>query len=134
MSTPTTLFIQLLRVIPNLRTINEYVKLKADGFMDLNVDILYRKRDTTRIAVAHNYIQNGAVIPDPDMELLGDFKNQTVEAKTFQNIYAYSAVEDGNDALQDELNQFLWMWLNNLIEQGHQAVQGNTLTHTWMCC
>ena len=122
MSTPTTLFNQLLRVIPNLRTVNEYVKLKADGFMDLHVDILYRKGDTARIAIAHNYIQNGDTISDPDMELLVDFKNQTVEAKTFQNIYAYSEVEDGNDALQDELNQFLEMWLNNLIEQGHRAV------------
>jgi len=90
--------------------------------MDLHVDILYWEGDTARIAIAHNYIQNGAVIPDPDMELLVDFKKQTVEAKTFQNIYAYSAVEDGNDALQDELNQFLAMWLNNLIEQGHKAV------------
>ena len=122
MSTPTTLFNQLLRVIPNLRTVNEYVKLKADGFMDLHVDILYRKGDTARIAIAHNYIQNGDTISDPDMELLVDFKNQTVEAKTFQNIYAYSEVEDGNDALQDELNEFLEMWLNNLIEQGHKAV------------
>ena len=122
MSTSTTLFNQLLRVIPNLRTVNEYVKLKADGFMDLHVDILYRKGDTARIAIAHNYIQNGDTISDPDMELLVDFKNQTVEAKTFQNIYAYSEVEDGNDALQDELNEFLAMWLNNLIEQGHKAV------------
>ena len=122
MSTPTTLFNQLVRVIPNLRTVNEYVKLKADGFMDLHVDILYRKGDTVRIAIAHNYIQNGDTISDPDMELLVDFKNQTVEAKTFQNIYAYSEVEDGNDALQDELNQFLEMWLNNLIDQGHRAV------------
>ena len=122
MSTPTSLFNQLLRVIPSLRTVNEYVKLKADGFMDLHVDILYREGDTARIAIAHNYIQNGDVIPDPDMELLVDFKNRTVEAKTFQNIYAYSEVEDGNDALQDELNEFLEIWLNNLIDQGHKAV------------
>ena len=59
MSTPSTLFNQLLLVIPNIRTVNEYVKLKADGFMDLNVDILYRAGDTARIAIAHNYIQNG---------------------------------------------------------------------------
>jgi len=122
MSTPTTLFNQLLRVIPNLRTINEYVKLNAEGFIDFHVDILYRKGDTARIAIAHNYIQNGDTISDPDMELLVDFKNQTVEANTFQNIYAYSEVEEGNDALQDELNEFLEMWLNNLIEQGHKAM------------
>jgi len=122
MSTPTTLFNQLLRVIPNLRTVSEYVKLRSDGFMDLHVDILYRKGNTARIAISHNYIQNGDTISDPDMELLVDFKNQTVEANTFQNIYAYSEVEEGNDALQDELNEFLEMWLNNLIEQGHKAV------------
>jgi uncharacterized protein YqiB (DUF1249 family) len=122
MSTQSTLFNKLRRVIPNLRTVSEYVKLKADGFMDLHVDILYRKGDTARIAIAHNYIQYGDVIPDPDMELLVDFKNRTVEAKTFQNIYAYSGVEGGNDALQTELNEFLEMWLDNLIDQRHKAV------------
>jgi uncharacterized protein YqiB (DUF1249 family) len=122
MSNPTTLFTKPLRVIPDLRTSQQHVILKADGFMDLSVDILNRKGNTARISIAHNYIQNGHVTPDPDMELLVDFKNQTVQAKTFQNIYIYSEVENGDDALQSELNKFLEMWLNNLIDQGHNAV------------
>ena len=59
---------------------------------------------------------------NPDMELLVDFKNQSMEAKTFQNIYAYSEDEERNGTLQNELNEFLEMWLNNQIEQGHKAV------------
>ena len=50
--------------------------------MDLHLAILYRANDTARIAIAHNYIQNGDVIPDPDMELIVDFQHQTVNAKS----------------------------------------------------
>lgn len=120
MTNSNTPYKKLILVIPNLKALKQYTKLTADGYMDLHVDILSRGNDTTRIAIAHNYIQNGDVIPDPDMELLVNFKKQTVEAKTYQNMYIYSDVQDGDDALQVELNNFLDMWLDNLIEQGHQ--------------
>ena len=54
-STPTTLFNKPLLVIPNLRTVNQHVKLKADGFMDLNVDILYRKGDVSIILICKQF-------------------------------------------------------------------------------
>jgi hypothetical protein len=120
MANPTTLYRKLLTVIPNLRAVQSHSKLTADGYMDLHLDILYRANDTARIAIAHNYTENGDVIPDPDMELVVDFRGQTVNAKTYQNLYVYSVVEDGNEALQRELNEFLDMWLDNLIEQGHK--------------
>jgi hypothetical protein len=87
--------------------------------MDLHLDILYRANDTARIAIAHNYTENGDVIPDPDMELVVDFRKQTVNVKSYQNLYVYSQVKDGDQLLQRELNEFLDMWLDNLIEQGH---------------
>lgn len=120
MTNPTTLYRKLLTVIPHVRTVQQHTKLTADGYMDLNMDILSRTNDTVRIAIAHNYTQNGDVIADPDMEILVDFKHEIAEAKTYQNLYIYTAVQDGDDELQTELNQFLGMWLDNLIEQGHK--------------
>jgi uncharacterized protein YqiB (DUF1249 family) len=120
MDISTTLYGKLLVVIPNLKAVQQHTKLTADGYIDLQVDILSRANDTARIAIAHNYTQNGDVIADPDMEILVDFKHQTAEAKTYQNLYIYTEVEDGDDDLQTELNQFLDMWLDNLIEQGHK--------------
>ena len=119
MANPTTLYRKLLTVIPNLRAVQSHSKLTADGYMDLHLGILSRANDTARIAIAHNYTQNGDVIPDPDMELLVDFRRHTVNAKTYQNLYVYSVVEQDYKKLQGELNEFLDMWLDNLIEQGH---------------
>jgi hypothetical protein len=89
MATSSALYDKLLAVIPNLKAVQQHTKLTADGYMDLQVDILSRANDTARIAIAHNYTQNGDVIADPDMEILVDFKRQTAEAKTYQNLYIY---------------------------------------------
>jgi uncharacterized protein YqiB (DUF1249 family) len=120
MATSSALYTKLLVVIPNLKAVQQHTKLTADGYMDLHLDILSRANDTARIAIAHNYTQNGDVIADPDMEIFVDFKRQTAEAKTYQNLHIYSEVQDDDDDLQTELNQFLDMWLDNLIEQGHK--------------
>ena len=120
MTKSSSLYTKLLAVIPNLISLQQYTKLIADGYMDLHVDVLYRANDTVRISIAHNYTQNGDVIADPDMEILVDFKHQTANAKTYQNMYIYSEVQGDDDPLQTELNQFLDMWLDNLIDQGHK--------------
>ena len=120
MGMPSNPYKKLLRVIPDLLSIKEYRKLEAGGFMDLHVDILYKEGNKIRIAMAHNYIKNGDVCPDPDCELDVDIKAETVNMKTFQNIYIYSVVEDGDEKLQKELNEFLDLWLTNLIDQGHK--------------
>jgi hypothetical protein len=43
----------------------EYMKFKSYGLMDLNVDRLA----PDRIALAHNGIQNGDLMADPDVEV-----------------------------------------------------------------
>ena len=116
---------RLVRVIPNLYSIKESGKSEAPGFMGFNLDILQRKRDVLRIAIGHYYKHpSGDMIPDPDMEIMVNRKNETAEALTYQDIYGYQAVyaEDGscNQTLQHSLNEFLLMWLNNLQEQGHK--------------
>ena len=119
MANPTTMYRKLITVLPNLRAVQSHSKLTADGYMDLHLDILSRANDTARIAIAQNYIHNGDIIPDPDMELVVDFKNRTVNAKTYQNLYVYSVVVEDDKKLQRELNEFLEMRLDNLIEQRH---------------
>ncbi|MCG7850541.1 MAG: hypothetical protein MIO93_15395, partial [ANME-2 cluster archaeon] len=81
---------------------DEYLKLKSGCFMDLNIDHLCHKdsEDSIVIAIAHNYIQNGDVMADPDMEIKIIPKMKMVEALSFQQdnmgIYQQVYLEDGN--------------------------------------
>ena len=106
---------------------DEYLKLKSSGFMDLNIDHLSHKDNENNIviSIAHNYIQEGDVMADPDMEIRIIPKMKMVEALTFQQdnmgIYQQVYLEDGRyviPKLKNELNDFLNFWLKNLIEQG----------------
>ena len=105
---------------------DEYLKLKSGIFMDLNVDHLSHKDDENSIviSIAHNYIQDGDVMADPDMEVKIIPSMKMVEALTFQQdstgTYQKVYLEDGRfyPALKKDLNDFLNHWLKNLIQQG----------------
>jgi len=114
------IYARLLHVIPNLRNIGTYAKLSASGFMDLHVDIINKNGNVWRISLAHNYKAGGNVIPDPDMEVTVDFYHEMAQAETYQDTYAYRVTDDARS--KKELNEFLLMWLGNLIEQGHKVV------------
>jgi uncharacterized protein YqiB (DUF1249 family) len=118
------IYTRLLQVIPNLRNIGAYAKLSATGFMDLHVDILNKNGNVWRVSLAHNYKAGGDVIPDPDMEVTVDFKNETAEAETYQDTYLYREAKD--DRSKKELNEFLLMWLGNMIDQGHKMVNSSS--------
>ena len=125
MNTQKEIYKRLVRVIPNLYSIQESGKSESPGFMDFHLDILQRKGDVLRIAISHYYKhQSGDMIPDPDMEVMVNRKNEIADALTYQDTYGYQEVyaEDGsrNQLLQHSLNEFLLMWLNNLYEQGHK--------------
>ena len=101
------------------------------GMMDLNYDHLgCRKLDLGNyvsydIALAHNYIQNGDVMADPDMEIRIYPEIKYAEALTYQldglGIFQQVYPEPGKvyPKLKRELNQFLNQWLKNCIDQGH---------------
>jgi uncharacterized protein YqiB (DUF1249 family) len=104
----------------------EYMKFKSPGLMDLNVDRL--SKDT--IALAHNGIQNGDVMADPDVQVKIYPEVKAAEALTFQNDYLgiYQEVypEPGKyyPKLKKELNEFLSDWLKTMIEvQKYQLVE-----------
>ena len=108
----------------------------CEGLMDLHFDLLsvvkHSGYSEVRIALAHNYIQNGDVMADPDMEIrvfLNDdpnfrFSQDTAEALTFQQanpaiyqrVYVDGAVNMG---YKKQLNTFLITWLSNALDQGH---------------
>ena len=105
---------------------NEYIKLKSGIFMDLNIDHLSHKDDDRSIVIslAHNYVQDGDVMADPDMEVRIIPSMKMVEALTFKQdstgTYQQVYLEDGRfyPTLKKDLNDFLNYWLKNLIEQG----------------
>ena len=64
------------------------------------------------------------MIPDPDMEVTVDFDRETAQAETYQDTYVYREAKD--ERSRKELNEFLVMWLRNLIEQGHKSVDSSS--------
>jgi len=90
-----------------------FIKLEASGFMNLNIDRL----GSYRIAMAHNYIQNGDVCPDPDMEISINHQYKTARPDTYQDVYRFDQV-DGDPNMQRKLDEFFAFWLKNLFAQG----------------
>jgi len=101
-------------------------KSRSKPFMDLSFDCLSLNESVAQIALAHNYIQNGDVCADPDMEIRLNLKTGEAEALSFQQamppIYDVVYPEPGmvNPKLKKSLNSFLSSWLGNCIEQGHK--------------
>ena len=105
--------------------IKEHATFKSEGFMDLHIDVLEENEKMKHISLAHNYIQNGDVMADPDMEILIHKSTNTAEALTFQqDPYIFQRIYDSNgkanQKLKKALNSFLNQWLTNIINQGHQ--------------
>ena len=104
--------------------LTEYKKFKNPPYMDLSVDILDDTAECKKISMAHNFIQNGDVMADPDMEICIHPKLKMAEALTYQldslGIFQRVYPEPGkvNIKLKEQLNKFLNQWLTNLINQG----------------
>lgn len=108
----------------------DYRKLKSDGYMDLSIDRLMTIPKAIHFALAHNSVQNGDVMADPDMEICYVLADEPyIEARHYQNDFAgaFSSVERGNTT-QKELDSFLGTWLRNLLEQGHALEAGAPVT------
>jgi len=132
----SSIYNKLLKIIPNLieylkqgKQHGKSVKDTKGGLMDLNYDFLGKdKNGNYLIALAHNFVQNGDVMADPDMQIRIIPDMEAAEALTFQqssgDVYqeVYSE-KDGkqlvNLKLKKDLNAFLSQWLTNIIKQGH---------------
>ena len=101
------------------------IKIKNDGYLDLNIDYLGTYHQYDRYAVAHNFIQNSDLMADPDMEFLdiqGAFVPISYQLDSL-GVY-HRAVTENNGTLQwnrkmyKDLLNFIKMWANNLKIQG----------------
>jgi hypothetical protein len=76
------------------------------------------------IALSHYYKhETGDMIADPDVVLFVDFDNKTATARTFQDTFGFQDVMSGgviNTKLEQSLNEFVVMWMENNISYGHQ--------------
>ena len=108
----------------------EHVQIVHKPYMNLSVDRLTSEHEgTIRISMAHNFIQNGDLMADPDMEIRIYPDLKAVEALTYQldslGIYQVVYPEPGKvfPKRKTELNRFLNQWLTNLIDQGFYLPQ-----------
>lgn len=121
------IYSKLLKVCPDLHTIDSHRKSVVGGaIMDLSLDVLSRSDNKIVIALSHYYKHpSGDMIADPDMEVAVYPKQQTAEALSYQDSYIYRTVYSQDRIQVDakakkDLNDFLYIWLSNLIEQGHR--------------
>ncbi len=126
MTIQNKIFDQLLLIIPNLkhRKTAGKSKLDSESMMDLNLDVLDKKSNTSLIALSHYYKhQSGDMIADPDMQIYVDFVSKTASAETYQDSFGYQDVLASGELdikLEQSLNEFLHMWLGNNISYGHK--------------
>jgi len=119
----------LLKVVPDLKDIEEHGKSQVKGFMDLNLDILGPAERGTRIALSHYYKHSsGDMIPDPDMEFMVNFEDEWIEPLTYQDSTRYQEVYFNDftrfdPGLRKSLHEFCFMWFSNLYEQGHRILK-----------
>ena len=110
-------------------TFKEAKKMKSGAFMDLNLDFLISADKGIVISMAHNFVQNGDVMADPDMEIRIVKSAQMVEALSYRqdamgindSVYTDEAEMRFSPRLKKELNRFLNTWLKNLINQRFSA-------------
>lgn len=120
--------------LPDLRPETVY-RLRAEGFMDLVVEVLSLDRETGAVvlSLAHYFEQHGDLCQDPEIVVRAfppsDERPGVLEALTFQQaippIYHEVYPEPGKvvPRLRPELNEFLTTWLRNLEAQGHRPMR-----------
>lgn len=107
-----------------------YSKSHTNGFMDLVLERVEHMDGASgnsgvAFSLAQYFRQNGDLCKDPEMVVIVYPTLKMVEALTFEQslppIYQVVFPELGKfyPQLRKELNGFLRLWLNNLIDQGH---------------
>lgn len=95
-----------------------YMKYGTPNYMDLNIEII----GDNRLAMAHNYVLNGDVMADPDVEFTVDKKNRMLYPQTYQqDSLQYFERVDGDSTRARELNHFMHEWLTNVVDQKYKV-------------
>lgn len=95
-----------------------YIKYGTPHFMDLNIEII----DDNRYAMSHNYVLNGDLMADPDVEFTVDKDNRLLYPESYQqdNLQFYQRV-DKDPVAAHQLNEFMDEWLNNIQENQYKV-------------
>ncbi|CAG5086813.1 DUF1249 domain-containing protein [Parvicella tangerina] len=132
---PSQNYQKLIKVAPDIeeRLLDGqevYGKSKVAGFMDFVLEWVYTEKEGVyHLAITHYQEMNGDLVPDPDMRVLFDINQETLEPLSYQDFYRYQEVYEDifsrdriSMKLRSSLNQFLKTWLSNLANQGHKIV------------
>jgi len=115
-----------LELVKGLNYDNLHRKIEnSKSFMAVAVDYLVEIPKIGNIfAIAHNYIQNGDVMADPDMEFLVSSVDGEVYPMTYQNGGYYSKgaeIREGqifqNAKVQADIASFANTWMKNIKHQ-----------------
>lgn len=112
-----------------------HFKIKVKGYMDLSIDFIGKgPNGLPMIAVSHNFIQNGDVMADPDMQVevgqglkgpeLFPVTYQQSSLSIYQEVYTTDAEGKAvgvRTRLKMQLRSFLRTWGANLRRQGFLA-------------
>lgn len=118
-------YTRLLALLPDVQKMEpgSAVKMKAEPFMDLCIDVLQQQGTVTQISMAHYYEQNGDLVPDPDMEVMLMHVTRMALPVHFQNAIAYRVCIEGTKVINGkelaDQSSFLSVWLRNIKSQGH---------------
>lgn len=105
---------------------------ESEGYMDFVVEKLYYTDHAGNdvYALTHYGEQNGDLMCDPDMTIAVDRENGRIIPRTYRNDYigvfqeVFTTINGRlmySHRLLIDLDEFLYMWLNNLKEQGFKA-------------
>ena len=116
---------------------NNYRKFTSGEYMPLVIEWIYCNDYKGRpiFSLAHYGEQNGDLMRDPEMTISIDFEAGTIEPMTWRNDYlgrldeVYKRNAAGqllySQRLRTSLDEFLWMWLTNIKEQGFDPKKPN---------
>jgi len=123
----------LLKIYPDLETIDEYRRMEnGGGLMPLSLDVLRKNGQKTIIALSHYFKSPcGDMIPDPDMEIEINWEHKLVFVLAYQDSFGYQPVYTYSPSgartgvfprRQKECNKFLTRWLRNISQSGYEIV------------
>lgn len=124
---PHIIYHKFAKLFPQIESQEyRYMRLGAGkALMPLSLEWI----EKSKLSIMHTYVQNGDLMYDPEMTLIIDTVNHTINAETYtlsglglyQNVYSNDFL---NENLQKELNSFVLGWLDNIEYQHYEPVRG----------
>ncbi len=125
-------FLRLLRLIPELDTIDGCFRSRVAGDCDLHVEILERSRYTITLSLTYRFETDEGLLADPDMTVRAYLDGQLAEVMAIGRRRRHPTLrrlirEHGRElGRRWRRNVVLNKWLDYLTEQGHLVLDRQT--------